>query len=208
MKVLNYFDKAYYINMSFRLDRKDYFEKQINKLGLNVERFEGIELDSINHEDQNRHRKLGCVLSHLKIIEQAKQQNLESVLIFEDDCIFHPKFIEKATVAVNELYNKHWDLLYFGGEPNGICERYTKHLNKATNGIYQTHAYAVHKNFYDSILSMEPDRVHNIDIFYLHSNAISLITRELLCKQRDGYSDNFGQHITFDYKKSYDKYMQ
>jgi GR25 family glycosyltransferase involved in LPS biosynthesis len=56
----------------------------------------------------------GCFLSHLKILQLAQEQNLDSVLIMEDDLEFIKSFplIEKQVVSSLKL--KNWDLVYFG----------------------------------------------------------------------------------------------
>lgn len=202
MKVLGYFDKAYYINLNKRVDRKESFEAKIKELNLEVERFEAIEVEPIhNSEDKYRHFKEGCIRSHQAIVRLAKEQNLDNVLIFEDDCLFKENFIEYATETVKELYNESWDLFYFGGEPNRPTQNYKTNLKLAEGGMYQTHAYAINKSFYNTVLSINPYTAANIDIFYIHTNAKCLLSKKLLCIQEDGFSDNFGMNIKFDYSK-------
>ena len=202
MKILNYFDKAFYINLDAREDRKKSFEARIKKLKLEVERFSAIEVaPKTNSSDQFRHFKEGCIRSHKAIVRYAKENNLDNVLIFEDDCTFIKDFNRLATSVCNQLYNEHWDLFYFGGEPNGATKPYKDKLRIAPNGMYQTHAYAINKSYYDKVLEVNPETAANIDIFYLHAGAKSLLSDKLLCKQEDGFSDNFGMNIKFDYSK-------
>lgn len=212
MKVLNYFSKAYYINLDSRVDRKESFEKQIEDLNLKVERFSAITVEpytTLKWEDANRHFKEGCIKSHLEIVKLAKKQNLDNVLIFEDDCIFSENFIQKATNTCNQLYNKEWDLFYLGCDPNGECIPFsgTKNLRLATKGAYQTHAYAINKRFYNRMLTIDPGNIPNIDIWLLHEKCIALIADELLVRQSDGFSDNFNMNIKFTYD-SYNKFVK
>lgn len=210
MKILNYFDKAYYINLDSRTDRRESFETRIAKHNLEVERFSAIIPEPIkDHVDKNRHFKEGCIKSHIEIVRLAKEQGLDNVLIFEDDCLFAKDFTNKATQIANKLYNEEWDLFYLGGEPNGDCPVKKDGVRFAPKGVYQTHAYAIHKRFFDSILAINPSNIPNIDIWYIHqANIITLISETLLCIQEDGYSDNYGANVKFTTKEIFDKYVK
>lgn len=210
MKVLNYFDKAYYINLDSRTDRRESFETRIAKHNLEVERFSAILIDPIEgHEDKNRHFKEGCLQSHIEIVRLAKEQGLDNILIFEDDCSFAKDFTNKATQIANQLYNEEWDLFYLGGEPNGDCPLKKESIRLATKGVYQTHAYGIHKRFFDAILDIDVKNTPNIDIWYIHQHdRIALISEKLLCIQEDGYSDNYGANVKFTTKEIFDRYVK
>ena len=82
---------AYYINLERRTDRKTHVENELNKIGIKAERFNAIQLPN---------GALGCSMSHLKCIENAKQNNWDHVLIVEDDITFlNPE------VFINSLNN-------------------------------------------------------------------------------------------------------
>lgn len=70
---------AFYINLPSRPDRKQHAEKQLKSIGLNAERFNAIKMSN---------GAIGCSMSHLKIIETAKANNWDHVLIVEDDILF------------------------------------------------------------------------------------------------------------------------
>ena len=98
---------AYYINLDYRTERKEGFEKRISELGIEVERYEGVKFnkDELNNpfNDKDWHKKMGCAYSHLNIIKLAKQNELKNVWIFEDDCKFVDEFIEKSQKCIDEL---------------------------------------------------------------------------------------------------------
>jgi len=83
----------------------------------------------------------GCYRSHVRIIEDALRECLESVLIFEDDATFVDDFTPKA-IAFLEALPADWGQAYLGGQ----------HLAKAFPAghgvvlgcnINRTHAYAL-----------------------------------------------------------------
>jgi len=71
---------AYYINLEERPDRKDQVIQEFKKIGINnPERFNAIKCAS---------GAVGCSMSHLKCLLNAKKQNWEHILIVEDDITF------------------------------------------------------------------------------------------------------------------------
>jgi len=217
--IFDYFEKAFYINLEKREDRKNLFEKRIAKFNLNIERFNAITLPDYQETNPyfknspQRNQKIACSLSHLTIINTAKQFGWRNVLIFEDDCVFVDDFDKKIVPYINELKNKDWYLFYMGGEPNAECKKVGDYLYKCENGgFYGTHAYAINHTFYDEILKTNPFNQETIDVIYLNNryNNKYYLTKELLVYQDDDlYSDLWGQVIkrTNTYESAYKKYV-
>ena len=67
---------AFYINLLSRPDRKQHVEHQLKTVGISAERFNAIKMTN---------GAIGCSMSHLKILEEAKKNKLEHILILEDD---------------------------------------------------------------------------------------------------------------------------
>ena len=214
--MMDYIDKAYYINLDYRTDRKDFFENQINKLGLDVERYEAVKLNLNNIDnpfnDKNWHKKMGCCQSHINIIKLAKKQNLKNVWILEDDCVFVDGFLEKAQKCIDELKELEWDVFYFGGEPNRKSQPHSDLLVR-TNGVYGAHSYIVNHTFYDKVIKGIPPN-SLLDVFYLSYNdaeKIYYLSKELLCLQ-DGKSESdlWGGRVDreFNYIDAYNKFVK
>ena len=69
-----------YINLDHRVDRRMHVETQLKSIGIeNAERFKAIKLDN---------GALGCSMSHLKCIENAKKNNDKYLMVCEDDIEF------------------------------------------------------------------------------------------------------------------------
>jgi hypothetical protein len=216
MKHLDYFEGAFYINLDSRKDRRESFEAKSELLGLYIPRFKAFSFsqDQVysNPEDIEWHKKVSCTASHQKCIQIAKEKEWESVLIFEDDAIFHPDFMDKAKACVEDLKSIEWNMFFFGGEPASYCPPVTENVCK-TDGIYGAHAYAIHRNFYDKILEMPFDR-HLIDIIYLNFNTDIkkfYISKELLVWQDD---DRYPSDLWIKsgseqiYRNAYKKYIE
>jgi GR25 family glycosyltransferase involved in LPS biosynthesis len=64
MKTISDIKHAFYINLETRPDRKEHIEKQMKLIGIKATRFNAIRLQN---------GALGCSMSHLKILENAKK---------------------------------------------------------------------------------------------------------------------------------------
>lgn len=105
---------AYVINLATREDRWTNFQQSIAKAAptINPMRFEAI---------QRKPGWIGCALSHIAIIEMAKEQNLPYVIVFEDDTSFiKPNFDSHFTKLITYLNdNNEWFI--FNGNPSFCC---------------------------------------------------------------------------------------
>jgi len=80
MKLNEFVDKIYCINLKHRKDKKKFIQKQAKKYNLDITYFKAVE----NKKDGWK----GCLQSHLAIIREAKATGLNKILIIEDDCLF------------------------------------------------------------------------------------------------------------------------
>ena len=123
----NIFDMIYYINLEKDEDRNNNMLKYFALFDIkNYKRIEGsvvdVDLSSIpnsvyrnfNRKDENYIKNaLGCRLSHLKCIADAKQNNYKRILIFEDDVQFSKNLDDLLLGNYNNLHD--FDMLYLGG---------------------------------------------------------------------------------------------
>ena len=133
-----------YINLNRAIYRKNKIEEILNNNNLNYKRIEaidGLELDYIELKKQYIFRKMtknevACVLSHLKTIQYAFDNNYDNVLIIEDDCSF--EYLEYKNESLKELIkeltkiNNDWEILQLGI----ICD----------NSLYKTFMDLFEKN--------------------------------------------------------------
>jgi glycosyl transferase family 25 len=184
---------AFYINLHSRPDRKQHVESQLNCIGIQAERFNAIKLPN---------GAVGCSMSHLKIIETAKDNDWEHVLIVEDDILFtDPKlFVTQFNKFLSK--NKTFDVVLIAGNNlppyikiDDSCVKVT-HCQTTTGYLVQKHYYdTLITNYKEGILRLmkEPEnhRLYAIDKYWFNLQEIHnwfLIT-PLTVTQREDYSD-------------------
>jgi len=144
----DYFDKIYCINLESRADRWEASCEEFEKVGLldRVERFEGI---------PRREGIIGCTLSHVRLIERAKNKGFKNIFIFEDDIQFINYDDSIIKDAIKDLRQRKWGLFYLGSSANCKFHYTTPHLVRPVNsdGLKAAHAYAINSSAYNKILS-------------------------------------------------------
>jgi len=169
------FDKIYYLNLDSREDRKNRIEDHFNKFKITAERIPGfiITPEEVVNYDKGREldehsrnlapARIGCSLSHLKAIQNAKDAGAENVLIFEDDAFIFEEHIEVLKEALKELeYLPKWDMLFLGANVLAPIHQIAPHIGKLT-GAYCAHAYAVNAHFYDKLLEYKFEQFRIFD---------------------------------------------
>jgi len=184
---------AFYINLLSRPDRKNHVEEQLINIGIKPERFNAIRMDN---------GAIGCSMSHLKLLETAKLNNWEHVLIVEDDILFTDPnlFVEQFNKFLSN--NKDFDVALIAGNNlppyrriDDSCVQVT-HCQTTTGYLIKRHYYdTLINNYKDGILHLmkEPynHTLYAIDKYWFNLQAIHkwyLIT-PLSVTQREDYSD-------------------
>jgi hypothetical protein len=104
MKLNDYFDNIYIINLEHRTDRWQHCEEQMVKHGFTAEKFKAIGATEMIKGWQ------ACTLSHIAVLEDARQRGFERVLVLEDDFVFCDDFNDKFL----SQYSPNWQILYLG----------------------------------------------------------------------------------------------
>ena len=134
---------VFYINLDERKDRKELVEAELNKMGWEYERFPAI---------KHKLGIYGCGLSHLACLEQAKEKNLDYVVIVEDDILFtEPEWYK---TKLQEVINTDFDVFLIAGNlRNNVKKVYENmpHLYQI-NKAYTTTGYIVKKHYYDTLI--------------------------------------------------------
>jgi hypothetical protein len=204
MKALGVFDKAYFISLERREDRRHELTLELERVGLCAEWYLGQEpKTSPPGADLRKH---GCKMSHLGALKRGRDFNHESILIMEDDVIFHkdfatlwPKYQEILT------YGKiSWDVFTFGAI---IQEEPLQTTNFLKLGAYALgHCYAVHRRIYDvAIREFEKPDIRNNDFIYrdLAREYNVFCPNPFLAWQRDGYSDLQRQTVLWSNREQF-----
>jgi GR25 family glycosyltransferase involved in LPS biosynthesis len=174
---LDFFDAIYCINLDERTDRWEHCLVEFEKLGISdrVIRFSAIKP---KHDERwNRCTKwgnrwkyplvgaVGCAESHKAIIELAKENNLNNVLVLEDDFVVCENWKHNLETAIKELQGRNWHIFYLGyrlantwNMIRKLGEVLRRIISKRKRGIHLTVGLAYNSSKFDYL-------IENIDSF-------------------------------------------
>ncbi len=146
VKMCDVIDAVFYINLDSRPDRRKLIEEELNKLNINtIYRFPAIE---------HIVGGLGCGLSHINVLREAKSRKLKNILIFEDDFtltvspeeFWKPieKFFQSPEVSNYDMLLPSYNLIR--SEPTAY-----PYLLKVIES-QTTSSYIINERFYDKLL--------------------------------------------------------
>tara|TARA_R110000737_G_scaffold348502_1_gene382451 strand:+ start:217 stop:825 length:609 start_codon:yes stop_codon:yes gene_type:complete len=202
---MNVFENHYYINLTDRTDRNENAIKELSKLGITPNRMNAIKTEM---------GIVGCGLSHLRCIQEAKSKGYPYVAIFEDDII-----IDKPNLLiqkVNKLINEDFDVLMLSGNNFRPFEEYDDYIK--VSKCFTTGAYIIKSHYYDTfidninnglkLLLQTGDRNYSIDSFnheLQRQDKWWLIT-PICCYQMPDYSDIEKEYVNYkNLMLNYDK---
>lgn len=148
------FQRVVCVNLRRRRERWQAFQQQMNAVnwpfGI-VERVEAIDGQRVPAPDWfavgEASYTWGCLVSHLRVWENAINDELESVLIFEDDAVLAEDFPGAAQRFLSHVPDD-WELLFLGGHhvPGSVPLRVNQHVFRPES-CWRTHCYAVRGDF-------------------------------------------------------------
>lgn len=148
------------ICMPDRPKKRDFLQAQIHDYFGNID----VDwVDAVNTRHLKNHH-VGCALSHRKVIQKAKDNNYDNILVFEEDAIMHNQINLYIDNIYDELADIEWDILYLGAcvwdpkkGPSRQFDRIPKrnHLVRVT-GSTCTHGIAYNSTCYDYLLNELP----------------------------------------------------
>lgn len=181
---------VFYINLSHRTDRKEHCEKELSEMNFEYTRFNAI---------NNSLGIVGCGMSHLAVLQQAKKNNLDYVVVVEDDILFTDKLMYKKMLKEFFSKNIHYDVFLLGCNVKDY-EVYKDNIIKV-NKCFAAHGYIVKKHYYDKIIKnfkesityllKKNDNQYYIDVYWqkLQKEDIFLTLLPLTVTQKEFYSD-------------------
>ena len=130
------------INLATRADRRRDLERGLASVGIDPARI--VWYPAIDPHDacgfMNRGYR-GCYLSHLAVLNLARNAGWPHLLVLEDDCEFRPGFPEAFAAA---LARKDWELCFLGhGEVVESCGPGALIEWPSDRRVWQTHCYVV-----------------------------------------------------------------
>lgn len=173
------------ISLNRRPDRKLMLIKHLDQMGCLYRFWEGYDDRSIMPFEN-------ISASHKSIVRDAKNMNLECVLIGEDDLRFSSKD------SLNFFFQNTPDSfdLFFGMIYTGTIQD-----RRIVHGFSGLQFYLVHKKFYDTFLSAPPKK--HLDVWLGQSCHLYeyYVCDPFICGAISSYSDNFKKQWVFDENK-------
>jgi GR25 family glycosyltransferase involved in LPS biosynthesis len=109
--------QATYINLPHRGDRNAHMIKELQRVGLNANRFEAIRTKGSEWNEEPYKKMfartrgaIGCMLSQMQAMERAT----EHAIILEDDLIFCDDFMKRLDMIAKFLETREWDIMWLG----------------------------------------------------------------------------------------------
>lgn len=214
-------DKGFVINLPYRMDRKYHTELLLKDLG-----FDGYEYISGVIFDEEEWKVYGCTQTYLNIFEIALNENLDSVVIFEDDIkVMNGTEISHFDSVFDkwEKFSNHYDFIALGSRPieGSKIYREDENFGRVTNTLC-TQAFFYKRNFFEYFYETMKNYKNSSDPYYrvvVDEFFSDCCSHEILCKkenklfnvgitipmlftQRDGYSDNLKCY------EKYDEYLE
>jgi glycosyl transferase family 25 len=188
------FKYIYYINLDHRTDRKEHLIKEFATLGVNcTTRFNAI---------RNVNGAIGCTLSHIKVLQDAKINGLPYIMIVEDDIQFTNPELFKNQLTGLLTSGESWDVILVAGNNLPPYKKVNDFCVKVAQCQTST-GYIVKADYYDTLINnmkeglvklmKEPHRhfLYAIDKywFFLQQQHNWFLITPLTVVQRVDYSD-------------------
>ena len=164
-------DKVYVINMDKDKERMYILDKKMKELGIKYQRITGVDGKKVypKYKDKTKLRpgQIGCLLSHLNILNDAIKNKYDNILVLEDDILFHRNFHNEFKKKYNKLMKneKNYDLIYLGCHQSLNGDGYWSRIkmkeeyyeNNTTDGTF---AMLINKNIFQDIINF----VENLEL--------------------------------------------
>lgn len=211
--MINVFEKVYAITLPRRPDRWKTFQEKLpqNWPFKKPEKFNAIDggVATMPPWWTSGPGAWGCYRSHMRIIEDCLNDNVNSVFILEDDAVCVESFSEK----VNEFWKnlpEDWEMVYFGGEHVSQEVRVPRKVNEwvyEPHNVIRTHGYGLRgRRILEIVYQLLQDyfswtTLHHIDyrLCDLHRTMEHglYVPKEWLVAQADGKSDIFFENFEY-----------
>lgn len=200
-----FFKHIFCINLDRRPDRWSQIQEEFKKHNItNVERIAGVDGQRLDYAEQFKSldgQKVsfgdyGCTLSHLSVVQKAKELNLPYYVVFEDDAEFCdnfndllPGYLAELRELENVRLHKKADMIFFGCSRVGMTQNLTPHIQMIYKA-YTTHAMVIRQSMYDDLIKCW-SRIEKVDVAFsvLQSEYTCLAFTPNLVYQRKSFSD-------------------
>ena len=196
MKITDFFDKTFCINLDRRFDRWSECVAEFDKNKLvGIERFKAVDGKDLTELPKGflTTSRLALVLTNMLILDKAIEENYSSILILEDDVEFTKQVGNKKSFF--DSLPEDWDMLYFGGNhnthvgsepPTIINDKVCKLHN-----TFSTHCVAINNKAFKEVLERLKKCDNALDVIYseLQKKLNVYSFYPMIATQRVSFSD-------------------
>jgi|TARA_B110000116_G_C16795153_1_gene566192 glycosyl transferase family 25 len=198
---VNNLEHIFYINLKERVDRKESVELELDKVGWEYTRFGAVKTKS---------GRVGCSMSHLKLLKMAKDKKMPYIVIVEDDIQF--KDVELFKKLFDNFMNSkiEYDVFLLSGNLRPPAIKITESIVRVYKS-FTTTGYIVKSHYYDKmikniqesinkLLLNENDGYNAIDTYLMKLQRIDkwYISYPRTVTQRPDYSDIENKQVNYD----------
>jgi glycosyl transferase family 25 len=205
-----YIDKIIYINLDKRTDRREQMERQLDAFGLSYERFPAI---------YHPFGIVGCSQSHQAVYRLAKERGYKNVWILEDDFefvvsrdTFEQCMMESLESGLLSLSSCDVCMLAYNAlETEDISGNSFPSMWMRILSAQTASSYIVWEHYYDTLIELYDTSIPLLEQTQQHWNYANdqvwkilqcqdrwIAPKQRLGKQRDGFSDNAQEYISYD----------
>lgn len=142
------FSQIVYINLDQRRDRNVRMKRQLRELNVpkdRITRFEGI---------KSTPGTIGCVKSHIAVLDMAITEGWEDVLILEDDFEFmrDAQSVTRLNAWLNTLNAIRWDVAFLAANYRHVTPLKSVDYLLRVNRAWCACAYRVNRHYFATLL--------------------------------------------------------
>ena len=187
-------DKVYVINLKKDEEKRELMKKKLKKYNIEAEFIKAIDGNSeVIYEKYLKKKKnyitipfisktgylyrspgaYGCLLSHIKVIEDAIKKKYNKICIFEDDIIFHKNFLKNLKNSYEKLKIPDYDILYLGTSEKYKFSFYDYYYsNFLTCGFF---AVVLKSNIFIDLLNLMKREIYPDDMCLIKLNCKKVV---------------------------------
>ena len=143
---------AFCIHLPHRTDRMDHMKRMQEMYPFLTIHF----VEGVRHENG----AIGCLRSHKKILQMAKEQQLPYILVLEDDCEFllSPTYLKNTVLEILEYMKFHPEIQVINGCGNLVefkidrIDKFKHTFFLRSPDVRTTHCIFYNSSSYDTVL--------------------------------------------------------
>ena len=196
MRLNDYFDAIFCINLDRRTDRWEASKAIFDKHKMDVIRISAVDGSALADGHITRN-ELGCSLSHANVLERMVNENMNKILVLEDDVDFIEDLQGYFAAHVNSI-PVNWNMLYFGGNHINPPVKVNSAIAKI-NRTYTTSSYAINRNTARAAIADIRAGRKQVDVVYsrYHPGSMCYAFVPAIAWQRTDYSDIQGGVVDY-----------